>query len=33
MNAENMGDFFRRFWVKEPRDSESVIAKNRYTLI
>ena len=25
--------FFRRFWVKEPRHSETVIARKRYTLI
>ena len=25
--------FFRRFWVKEPRRSENIFAKKRYTLI
>ena len=25
--------FFRRFWVKEPRHSETVVAKKRYTSI
>ena len=24
---------FRRFWVKEPRYSETVIARKRYTII
>ena len=33
-NHANKNDFFcRRFWVKEPRHSENVSAKKRYTSV
>ena len=32
-NDEKMAFFLRRFWVKEPRHSENILAKKRYTSI